>query len=103
MSDRSKETPPATPRYQLGRQETFYVHKVDPFAHEGRFFGHVFNAVLATGALLIAIGYIVLTTDLALFRCWYLILLSTAWATLIGCLIEFQHVNLNIQTTLLTV
>ncbi|QRV93339.1 bestrophin protein [Ceratobasidium sp. AG-Ba] len=59
---------------------------IDPFAHPGRFFPTLLNAILAT----------------ALFRCWNLILFFTGWAACV-CLITDKVHKLSFAPTLLTV
>ncbi|KAM6494853.1 Bestrophin, RFP-TM, chloride channel domain containing protein [Amanita muscaria] len=67
-----------------------YAHRgfkvPDPFAPRQKTGASFFNAILAT----------------ALFRCWHILLLFTAWATLITALNNLKY-KANFQVTLLTV
>ncbi|KAF8629523.1 hypothetical protein AX17_005649 [Amanita inopinata Kibby_2008] len=74
----------------LSRTDTYFTHRgfsvPDPFAPRQRPGASFLNAVLAT----------------ALFRCWHILVLFSAWSTLITIL-NSQGYRLNFQSTLLTV
>ncbi|THH17920.1 hypothetical protein EW146_g2985 [Bondarzewia mesenterica] len=63
------------------------IHSPDPFAHSGRFWSKLINAILAT----------------ALFRCWHILIFFGGWSATIACINGLTRHKLVIQPTLLTV